>query len=100
MERHFALCESQEDEWQLVCCTDKGGLQTLLYGSHPDVHRCDKTEPVQLSEGSALTIMKGASGVFQKRRIWHVIVQPKVRSSRVASVVRFINIRLASRAHQ
>ena len=32
-------------------------------------------------------------------RIWPVIVQPKVRSSRVASVVRFVNIRLASRAH-
>ena len=56
--------------------------------------------PVQLSEGSTLTTMKCASAIFQKRRIWHVIVQPKVRSSRVASVVRFINIRLASRAHQ
>ena len=56
--------------------------------------------PVQLSEGNALAIMKCASAIFQKRRIWHVIVQPKVRSSRVASVVRFINIRLASRAHQ
>ena len=56
MGQQFALCESEEDAWKLVCCTHEGGLQTLLYGSHSDVQRCKNTEPVQLSDAFTTTV--------------------------------------------
>ncbi len=65
------------------------------FGTRGRVTRCaldrrfaDCTHPVQLSEGNALTTMKGASRPFRNAEFGRrqgVIVHNRVRSSRVAA---------------
>ena len=57
---------------------------------------------VQLSEGKAVTIMKGASRAFRNTEFGRddALVQDKLPSSRSTALLGFVAIRLASRAHQ